>query len=228
MDGRQPPVEPAPSRFAMPDPSAADDGVDLIAVGADLAPGTLLAAYRSGMFPMPVEPRKRRTQLAWYSPDPRGIVPLDGFHASRSLRRSLPRFDHSFNRAFDEVVRACGDPARDGFWISEAMVVAYETMFRLGWAESVEVWLDDELVGGVYGVRIDGFFAGESMFHRATDASKVALFHLVDGLRRDGVTLFDVQWLTPHLGSLGAVEVPRAEYLRRLRAAVGSGEFGTA
>jgi leucyl/phenylalanyl-tRNA--protein transferase len=204
----------------MPDPAVAEDGVELIAVGADLEPGTLLAAYRSGLFPMPVEPRKRRTQLAWYSPDPRAIVPLDGFHVSRSLRRSIPRFRHSFNRAFGDVVRACGDPGRDGFWISEAVVGAYEELFRLGWAESVEVWLDEELVGGVYGVRIGGFFAGESMFHRASDASKVALVHLVDELRSDGVTLFDVQWLTPHLTSLGTVEIPRAEYLDRLRAAI--------
>lgn len=222
MDGRHSPVEPDPSRFAMPDPPVADDGADLIAVGADLAPGTLLAAYRSGMFPMPVEPRKRRSQIAWYSPAPRAIMPLGGFHASRSLRRSIPRFRHSFNLAFGDVVRACGDPGRDGYWISEVVVSAYEELFRLGWAESVEVWLDDELVGGVYGVRIGGFFAGESMFHRATDASKVALFHLVEGLRCDGVSLFDVQWTTPHLASLGAVEIRRAEYLERLAAALGS------
>jgi leucyl/phenylalanyl-tRNA--protein transferase len=222
MDGRQLPVEPEPSRFAMPDPSEADGRTDLIAVGADMVPGTVLAAYRSGLFPMPVEPRKRRSQIAWYSPDPRAIIPLDGFHASRSLRRSVGRFEHSFNRAFTAVVRACGDPDRDGFWISDAVISAYEELFGLGWAESVEVWHDDELVGGVYGVRIGGFFAGESMFHRVTDASKVALFHLVEALRRDGVTLFDVQWATPHLESLGAVEVSRTEYLGRLRVAVGN------
>ncbi len=221
MDGRQPPVEPEPSRFAMPDPSLADAGADLIAVGADLSPGTLLAAYRSGLFPMPVEPRKRRSQIAWYSPDPRGILPIDGFHAGRSLRRAVPRFAHSFNHSFSAVMRACGNPEREGFWISDTVIAAYEEMFALGWAESVEVRLDGELVGGVYGVRIGDFFAGESMFHLATDASKVALLHLVDALRSEGVRLFDVQWSTPHLASLGAVEVSRAEYLDLLRVAVG-------
>jgi leucyl/phenylalanyl-tRNA--protein transferase len=204
----------------MPDPSGADDGSDLIAVGADLAPGTLLAAYRSGLFPMPVEPRKRRSRIAWYSPDPRAIIPLDGFHVSRSLRRSLLRFEVSFNRSFGSVIRTCGDPDREGFWISDVVVDAYEALFDLGWAESVEVRLDGELVGGVYGVRIGGFFAGESMFHRATDASKVALLHLVDALRVEGASLFDVQWLTPHLTSLGAVEIGRVEYLEHLRVAI--------
>ncbi|MDX2379461.1 MAG: leucyl/phenylalanyl-tRNA--protein transferase [Acidimicrobiia bacterium] len=216
MDGRSPCVEPEPSRFAMPDASVADAGADLIAVGADLAPGTLLAAYRAGLFPMPVEPRKRRSQIAWYSPDPRAIIPLDGFHAGRSLRRAVPRFECSFNRSFGAVVRACGEPDRDGFWISDAVIAAYEELFELGWAESVEVWLGDDLVGGVYGVRIGQFFAGESMFHLATDASKVALLHLVQGLRAEGVQLFDVQWLTPHLASLGAVEVTRARYFELL------------
>lgn len=220
MEGRQPCVEPEPSRFVMPDPSGADDGSDLIAVGADLAPGTLLAAYRSGLFPMPVEPRKRRSRIAWYSPDPRAIIPLDGFHVSRSLRRSLLRFEVSFNRSFGSVIRTCGDPDREGFWISDVVVDAYEALFDLGWAESVEVRLDGELVGGVYGVRIGGFFAGESMFHRATDASKVALLHLVDALRVEGASLFDVQWLTPHLTSLGAVEIGRVEYLEHLRVAI--------
>ncbi len=222
MDGRPPRTEPEPSRFEMPDPAAAEAGMDVIAIGADLAPGTLLAAYRCGLFPMPLEPRKRSSQIAWYSPDPRGIIPLDGFHASRSLRRSAPRFTVTTNAAFEAVVRACGDPGRDGFWISEPVRVAYGTLFGLGWAESVEVWLDDELVGGLYGVRIGGLFAGESMFHRATDASKVALLHLVEHLRTDGVTLFDVQWATPHLESLGAIEVSRGDYLDRLGSAVGS------
>lgn len=222
MDGRPPCTEPEPSRFAMPDPAAAENGMDVIAVGADLAPATLLAAYRSGLFPMPLEPRKRSSQIAWYSPDPRGIMPLDGFHASRSLRRSARRFTVTTNTAFDEVVGACGDPDRDGFWISEAVISAYGSLFRLGWAESIEVWLDEEIAGGVYGVRIGGLFAGESMFHRSTDASKVALLYLVERLRAEDVTLFDVQWVTPHLQSLGAIEVSRDDYLDRLRSAVGS------
>jgi len=205
----------------MPDPVRLEPGSDLVAVGADLAPGTLLAAYRAGLFPMPVAPRKRSSRLAWYSPDPRGIIPLDGFHVSRTLRRSMGRYTASRNTAFRRVVQACGDPDRDGFWISPAIVEAYHELFRLGWAESSEVWLGDELVGGVYGVRIGRFYAGESMFHLATDASKVALAHLLAHLRDEGVTLFDVQWTTPHLVSLGAVDIPRAEYLARLREAVG-------
>jgi leucyl/phenylalanyl-tRNA---protein transferase len=221
MAGRPPPIEPSPSRYAMPDLARLEAGADLVAVGADLTPGTLLAAYRAGLFPMPVEPRKRSSRLAWYSPDPRGIIPLDGFHVSRTLRRSMGRYSTSLNTAFREVVQACGDPAREGYWISPAIVDAYHELFRLGWAESAEVWLDGELVGGVYGVRIGRFYAGESMFHHATDASKVALAHLVEHLRGEGVVLFDVQWTTPHLVSLGAVDIPREEYLARLRRAVG-------
>jgi leucyl/phenylalanyl-tRNA--protein transferase len=221
MAGRPQPLEPSPSRYAMPDPSRLEPGADLVAVGADLAPGTLLAAYRAGLFPMPVAPRRRSSRLAWYSPDPRGIIPLDGFHVSRTLRRSMARYSTTLNTSFREVVQACGDPDREGFWISRAIVDAYDELFRLGWAESAEVWLDDELVGGVYGVRIGRFYAGESMFHHATDASKVALARLVEHLRDDGVTLFDVQWTTPHLVSLGAIDIPRDEYLTRLRRAVG-------
>jgi leucyl/phenylalanyl-tRNA--protein transferase len=220
MAGRPPPIEPPPSRYAMPDPTRADRRTDLVAVGADLEPGTLLAAYRAGLFPMPVEPRKRSSRIAWYSPDPRGIIPLEDLHVSRTLRRSIGRYSTSVNTSFREVVEACADPARDGFWISPAIVEAYDRLYRMGWAESSEVWLDGELVGGVYGVRIGRFYAGESMFHRATDASKVALVRLVEHLRADGVTLFDVQWTTPHLVSLGAVDVPRDVYLGRLHEAV--------
>lgn len=204
----------------MPDPTTAAQGSDLIAVGADLEPGTLLAAYRSGLFPMPVEPSRRSSQIAWYSPDPRGILPLDRMHVSRTLRRSIRRFEVSVNSDFGAVVRACGDPRRPGYWISQRVISAYAELFRLGWAESCEVWLDGALVGGVYGVRIGAFYAGESMFHQVTDASKVALVHLTDHLRDDGVTLFDVQWTTPHLATLGAIEIPRVDYLDRLRAAV--------
>jgi leucyl/phenylalanyl-tRNA--protein transferase len=223
MGERPPRIEPPPSRFAMPDPTSAAPGDDLIAVGADLEPGTLLAAYRRGLFPMPVEPARRSSQIAWYSPDPRGILPLDGLHVSRTLRRSTRRFEISINAAFGEVVRACGDPRRPGYWISQRVIAAYEELYRLGWAESCEVWLGGALVGGVYGVRIGGFYAGESMFHTATDASKVALVRLADHLRDDGVTLFDVQWTTTHLATLGAIEIPRVEYLDRLRGAVSAG-----
>jgi leucyl/phenylalanyl-tRNA--protein transferase len=213
-------IEPPPSRYVMPDPAVAARGTDLIAVGADLEPGTLLAAYRSGLFPMPVDPTRRSSQIAWYSPDPRGVLPLDGVHISRTLRRSMRHFEVSINDDFGGVVRACGDPRRPGFWISRRVIAAYEELFALGWAESCEVWLEGRLVGGVYGVRIGAFYAGESMFHRATDASKVALVHLAEHLRDDGVVLFDVQWATPHLTTLGTVEISRIEYLARLRRAL--------
>lgn len=213
------PIEPDPSAWSMPDPATFPPHEDLIAIGADLAPGTLLAAYRASLFPMPVHPKRRSSKIAWYSPDPRAIIPIDGLHVSRSLRRSMRRFELRRDTAFVEVMRACGDPARPGRWISDPIVDAYTTLHELGWAHSVEVFEDGHLVGGVYGVRVDGLFAGESMFHRTTDASKAALVGLVAWLRDVDVTLFDVQWLTPHLASLGAIAIPRADYLTRLAAA---------
>ena len=203
----------------MPDPLELAPGEDLVAVGADLAPGTLLAAHRSGMFPMPVDPHRRRSKMAWFSPDPRGVIPLDGLHVSRSLRRSMRRFEVRMDTRFSDVVRACGDPGRPGRWITDAIVDAYGELFTLGWGHSVEVYHDEELVGGLYGLRIERFFAGEAMFHTATDASKTALVALVDWLNSTGAELLDVQWVTDHLASLGAVAVPRPEYLRRLRSA---------
>lgn len=209
------PVEPRPSAWRLPDPDDADRH-GLCAVGADLRPGTLLAAYRSGLFPMPV----RKRVLGWWSPDPRGILPLDGLKVSRSLRKSCARFEVRFDTRFREVMLHCGDPRRPHGWITPEFVDAYEELFRLGWVHSVETYRDGELVGGLYGVRINGFFAGESMFSHATDASKVALVALVDWLRDTGATLLDVQWKTDHLASLGVVEVPRAAYLTLLRNAV--------
>ena len=219
-------MEPPPSRWRFPPAEAAGpDGI--VAIGGDLEPGTLLAAYRSGLFPMPV-PDGSRNLLAWWSPDPRAIIPLDGFHVSRSLRRSCRRFGVRVDAAFDEVVAGCADPRRPGGWITAEVAEAYAELHGLGWAHSVEAWTPDgELAGGVYGVAIGGFFAGESMFHRRTDASKAALAALVEMLREQGATLFDVQWLTPHLQSLGAVEVPRAEYLTMLGRAVGLGSLRT-
>ncbi len=203
----------------MPDPSEFEPGDDLVAVGADLEPGTLLAAYRAGLFPMPVDPNRRRSKMAWFSPDPRGIIPLDGLHVSRSLRRSMRHFDVRMDTRFTDVMLACGDPDRPGRWITRAIVEAYTELFRLGWGHSVEVYLDDELVGGLYGLRIDRFFAGEAMFHTATDASKTALVALVDWLNDTGAELLDVQWVTDHLATLGAVAIPRREYLARLHTA---------
>ncbi|HEX5096717.1 MAG TPA: leucyl/phenylalanyl-tRNA--protein transferase [Acidimicrobiia bacterium] len=208
------PIEPAPSRWALPDPARAGRS-DVVALGGDLEPGTLLDAYRRGMFPMRLE-----GELAWWSPDPRGILPLDGFHISRSLRRSIPKFGIRVDTAFEAVMRECGDPRRPHGWIDESFVAAYVRLHEMGWTHSVEAWRGDALVGGVYGVRINGLFAGESMFSRVPDASKVALRAAVELLRTDGAVLFDVQWTTPHLASLGAVDVSRAEYLRLLASAV--------
>jgi leucyl/phenylalanyl-tRNA--protein transferase len=201
------PVEPPPSIWELPDPRQAGPD-DVVAVGADLEPGTVLAAYRAGLFPMRIGRR-----LAWWSPDPRGIIPLDGFHASRSLRRERAQFEVRINTAFETVMRACADPVRPGGWIDASFVDAYCRLHELGWAHSVEVFRDDELAGGLYGLRIGALFAGESMFHRVTNASKVAVWATVDLLKLDGASLFDVQWTTPHLSSLGAVDVSRAEYL---------------
>jgi leucyl/phenylalanyl-tRNA--protein transferase len=205
----------------MPDPADAAPGDDLVAIGADLQPGTLLAAYRAGLFPMPVEPRRRRSKIAWYSPDPRGIIPIDGLHVSRSMRRSFQRFELRIDTAFADVMRRCGDPSRPGRWITDEIVDAYTALYDLGWAHSIEVWRDERLVGGLYGVAIDGLFAGESMFHVATDASKVALMGLVDWLRDRDAVLLDVQWTTPHLATLGAIDVSRATYLAMLDRAIG-------
>jgi len=212
------PVEPPPSPWVFPDPRKARD--DLVGVGADLAPGTLLAAYRRGIFPMPEY--GVRPPMHWYSPVRRGTIPLDGLVVSRSLRRSVRDFEIRVDTAFDAVVAGCGDPSRDAGWITEEIAEAYGELHRLGWAHSVETWRDGELVGGLYGVAIGGLFAGESMFHRARDASKVALVGLVELLRDEHADrrLLDVQWVTPHLASLGAVEVPRDRYLALLKGAL--------
>jgi leucyl/phenylalanyl-tRNA--protein transferase len=202
------------SDWDVPDPRLAGPD-DLVAVGGDLEPDTLLDAYGRGLFPMRV-----RRMLGWWSPDRRGVIPLDGFHTSRSLRRSIPRFEIRVNTAFVEVMRGCADARRPGGWIDGNFVTAYARLHRMGAAHSVETWRDDELVGGLYGVRIGRFFAGESMFHRVTDASKVALWATVELLRLDGAKLFDVQWTTPHLSSLGAIDISRDEYLRALASAV--------
>jgi leucyl/phenylalanyl-tRNA---protein transferase len=207
-------VEPAPSRWDLPDPLPADG--EVIAVGGDLEPGTVLDAYRHGLFPMRAE-----GVLAWWSPEARGVFPLDGFHASRTLRAAIPSFEIRLDTAFEAVMRGCADPRRPHGWIDESFVDAYTRLHELGWAHSVETWRDGELAGGLYGLRIAGLFAGESMFHRVADASKVACWATIELLRLDGARLFDVQWTTPHLKTLGAVDIPRAEYLRLLAAALG-------
>jgi leucyl/phenylalanyl-tRNA--protein transferase len=188
----------------------------LVAVGGDLRPEWLLKAYRNGVFPW-YAPGER---VHWWSPDPRAIFELDGFHCSRRLRRTLRsgRFRVTVNQAFGEVIRGCADRPAAETWITEEMIAAYEELHRLGHAHSVEVWAGDALGGGVYGVAVGGLFAAESMFTRVRDASKVALAFLVQRLRERGFRLLDIQMRTGHTASLGAVEIPRAEYLRRLRA----------
>lgn len=211
------PVEPPPSPWLFTDPRTVDD--DLVGLGADLEPGTLLAAYRSGLFPMPLGDGD---PMGWFSPVRRGVLPLDGLRVSKSLRRSCRDFEVRVDTAFADVVDACADPSRDGGWIDEQIRAGYLRLHELGWAHSVECWRDGELVGGLYGVASGGLFAGESMFHRARDASKVALVALVDLLRDEYADrrLLDTQWQTPHLASLGVVEVDREEYLARLRRAL--------
>ena len=196
---------------------SADDG-GLLGIGADLEPGTLLMAYRNGIFPMPIGPDD---VIGWWSPDPRAILPLDAVYVSQSLRRSTRKYETTVGQDFPAVVAGCADPSRPNGWITNEMRAAYERLFELGWAESVEVWdTDGSLVGGLYGVRISGFFAGESMFYRARDASKVALVRMVEHVAATGGELFDVQWQTPHLESMGAVEIPRSEYIALLRSAL--------
>lgn len=186
-------------------------------MGADLEPRTLVAAYARGLFPMDVG---SDGPLGWWSPDPRGVLPLDGLRVTRTLRASLRRYRVTVDEAFDAVVAGCAQQPRPHGWITPAFRAAYSELHARGAAHSIEVWSGDELVGGLYGVEIGGLFAGESMFHRARDASKVALVALVDALggdagAREGRVL-DVQWATPHLESLGVVAIPRGEYLSRL------------
>lgn len=194
-----------------------------MAIGADLAPGTVLAAYRRGLFPMPADvPGNRSGQMAWWSPEERGVLPLGGLRVSRSLRQSARRLEIRVDTAFGEVVAACADPSRSGSWIDGAIASAYSELHALGWAHSVEAWRDGELVGGLYGIAVGGLFAGESMFSRVRDASKVALVGLVELLRDEYADrrLLDTQWQTPHLATLGVVELSRPDYLTRLQEAL--------
>jgi leucyl/phenylalanyl-tRNA--protein transferase len=207
-----------PSRWSFPPPAQWPDD-DVVAMGGDLEPETLIAAYRTGIFPMSLE--SVPGVMVWWSPNPRGILPLDSLRVTRSLRQSAKRFDVRVDTCFDAVIRACSDPSRESGWISEDFIAAYTRLHRLGWAHSVEVFdRGGTLAGGLYGVRINGLFAGESMFYRQRDASKVALMAFVDLMRGTGMTLLDVQWQTQHLESLGAIEVPRERYLALLREAL--------
>jgi leucyl/phenylalanyl-tRNA--protein transferase len=199
------------------DPEAAD-AQGLVAVGGDLRPETLLEAYRRGVFPWYDE----SLPVCWWSPDPRAIIPLDEFHVSRRLGRTIRagRYAVTVNRDFSAVMRGCSIRT-EGTWITPDMLEGYERLHELGHAHSVETWRDDQLAGGVYGVSFGGLFAAESMFHRQPDASSVALVALVERLRARGYALLDVQMVTEHTAKLGAVEIPRREYLKRLRHAIG-------
>ena len=206
----------------MSEPALADDEAGpngLVALGGRLDVETLVTAYRAGIFPWSSDP-----VLTWWSPDPRAIFDLATFHPHRSVGRSARRAGWRFtvDAAFAEVMRACAETGGDrpSTWITDDFVRAYGELHRRGLAHSVEVWEGDALVGGLYGVALGGFFGGESMFHRRTDASKAAIGHLVERLRAGGFSLLDAQVPTPHLGRLGAVAIPRADYLARLKRAL--------
>ncbi len=222
--------DPGVSRFAVPtagelvkllDESAFRG--DLIFHGGDLSPQTLLAAYSSGLFPMPLD----GNHLGWFCPAQRGVFltgaslnPEVPVRVSRSLKKSMARFTYSMNLAFEEVITGCANPERSGSWITTEFISAYLELHELGWAHSFEVWSQDgvvaKLVGGLYGVAIGGLFAGESMFHNVTDASKAALATLASKMAEQGGILIDTQWNTDHLASLGATTMPRIEYLNLL------------
>lgn len=189
-----------------------------VAIGLVLSPGLMLAGYQKGLFAWSVNP------VTWWSPDPRAIIPLDGLNVSRRLARKIKTrpFMVTLDQAFDQVVEQCAMPRHrgDGVWISQEFRDSFSQLFRSGFAHSVECWQDKRLVGGVFGVTINGFFSAESMFHHETDASKIALYYLIEALRSAGYSLFDIQLLTPHTESLGALEITRRRYLRLLQSAL--------
>lgn len=182
-----------------------------------IRPAVLIAAYRGGMFPMAMD---NRGEIGWFSPDPRGVIPLEEFHIPHGLKRTLRKdlFEIRVDTAFPEVMRGCAE--RKTTWISEEIVTSYEKLFELGYAHSVECWQDDRLVGGLYGIAIGGAFFGESMFSRVSDASKVALVSLVERLKERRFQLLDTQWTTDHLSGFGCREIPRHEYLNQLNQAL--------
>jgi leucyl/phenylalanyl-tRNA---protein transferase len=213
-----PPQPVGPMRWVFPPASQWPEG-DVIAFGGQLDPATIIAAYRRGIFPMMVD--LPDPVLAWWSPDPRAILPLDRLRVTQSMRRSAKRFEARVDTRFRDVIVGCADPARPRGWITPEFIEAYTQLHKLGWVHSVEVLdCDGVLAGGLYGVRIGKLFAGESMFYTQRDASKVALMTLVDLMRESGMTLLDVQWTSKHLESLGVIEVPRYRYLELLAEAL--------
>jgi leucyl/phenylalanyl-tRNA---protein transferase len=212
-------LPPSTCDWGFPEPHEWSKDDDVVAVGADLAPNTLLYAYSHGMFPMYLPHRHK--DVGWWSPVARGVIPLDGLRVTRSMKQSARKFTVTFNQSFAEVMQQCASAHTEGQWITQEFIDAYCTLHALGHAHSVEVWnADNRLVGGLYGVRINNFFAGESMFHLERDASKVAVMHLVDAMNAAGMALLDTQWCTDHLATLGCIEVPRALYLELLAHAV--------
>jgi leucyl/phenylalanyl-tRNA--protein transferase len=208
---------PTECRWTFPSPDLWPNDDDIVAAGADLETDTLLYAYAHGMFPMYVNKRN----LAWWSPVDRGVIPLDGLRITRSMQQSAKKFTCTVNQAFTAVMTLCGSMRTDGNWINQQFIDAYTNLHEEGHAHSVEVWNEaGDLVGGLYGVRINKFFAGESMFHIETDASKVALVHLVQLMTLDGMELLDTQWRTDHLESLGCIAIPRENYLQLLASAI--------
>jgi leucyl/phenylalanyl-tRNA--protein transferase len=208
---------PAPSRYDFGDAERLP-GDGPAALGGDFEPATILAAYRAGLFPWPHPGIER----LWFSPDPRAIIPVGGLHVSRRLARTLrgDSFRVTLDAAFGEVVAGCADRA-EGTWITPAYVQGYQALHALGWAHSFEVWTPDgALAGGLYGLRVGQLFGAESMFHRVRDASKIAMVAMMQWAAGEGIELVDIQQLTPHTASIGAIEIPRREYLRRLRRAV--------
>jgi leucyl/phenylalanyl-tRNA---protein transferase len=200
------------------DPDQADEN-GLVALGGSLEPDLVLLAYREGVFPWSSDP-----VISWWSPDPRALFDLATWKAHRSIGQAVRRGDWHFSvdKAFEQVMRACAAPApgRESTWIGEDFIKSYVELHGRGFAHSVEVWEGEELVGGLYGVTLGGFFGGESMFNRRTDASKAAVMHLIERLRASGFVLCDAQVPTPHLSRLGAVELPRQEYLAKLKQAL--------
>jgi leucyl/phenylalanyl-tRNA--protein transferase len=190
---------------------------DLVTLGADLKPETLIDSYKHGIFPMHIQIENKR-EIGWWSPLQRGILPLDKINISSSLKKSMKKYFVTFDQDFDAVIEGCGDDKRPKGWINKDIKIAYKKLFDLGYVHSVEVWnKKDELVGGLYGVEVNGLFAGESMFHKETDASKTAMVYLVNQLKEaGGERIFDVQWQTPHLKSMGVIKISRAKYISLL------------
>jgi len=212
-----PPVEPSPARVELPDARRANrEGI--VALSRTMTPGLVLQAYRKGIFPWPIS----QGVVPWASPDPRAVFPLEPVKPwPRHVRRVLrPGLEITFDRAFVRVMTSCGEARPEETWITPDILATYAELHALGWAHSAEVWEQGELVGGLYGLAVGSLFAGESMFHLRTGASKAAFAAVVDRVRARGFTLFDVQVMSPHLATLGCIEIPRDEYLSRVSAAV--------